>query len=304
MTARVQVPGRPHPGTDMNIQWHDRISWRGPLARKMKALAAWLAARPGGVLIAFSGGADSTFLAAMAGQVLGKRMLAVTADSPSLPRAELRQATALARRLNIRHRVIATDEMRNPAFTTNPPDRCYHCKSELFGALRRIARREGLGHIADGSNVDDQGDFRPGSRAAREHGVGHPLQDAGFTKRDIRRASRRLGLPTADKPAAACLASRFPYGSLLTAAALASVEKAESGLHRLGFTHVRVRTHGDMARVELPAKDIARAVRPRMRQAIIRRLRSCGYRYLALDLEGYRTGSLNEALPGARKAAP
>jgi uncharacterized protein len=237
---------------------------------------------------------DSTFLAVMASRALGKAALAVTAESPSFPRADLRETLALARRLGLRHQVISTDEMANPAFTANPPDRCYHCKSELFSTLRRIADQEGLEVVVDGSNADDTGDYRPGTRAAREHGVKRPLQELGFTKDEIRAASRSLGLSTADKPAAACLTSRIPYGTPITPENLAVVEQSEKALHRLGFPVCRMRLHGEVGRIELPPDDLARALSKRA--PILRALKKAGVRYIVLDLQGYRTGSLNEAL--------
>jgi uncharacterized protein len=243
------------------------------------------------VLIAFSGGVDSTFLAAMARRVLGDNVLAVTALSPTYPARESAEARRLARRLKLRHREIATAEMDNPEFVRNPLNRCYHCKQELFGLLRALARREGYRQVLDGSNTDDLRDYRPGRRAAREFGVRSPLREAGFAKADIRAASRRLGLPTADKPAYACLASRFPYGATLTPTALRAVERAENGLRDLGFRQVRVRAHGPIARIEVGAEDIPAAIERRAR--MIRLLKRSGFRYATLDLEGYRTGSMN-----------
>ncbi len=275
------------------LKRYDRVAGLGPLAGKLRRLERWLRARQS-LLVAFSGGVDSSLLVTMASQVLGERVLAVTADSPTLPRADLRDAAALARHLKLRHRVIHTEEMKNPAFVANAADRCYHCKSELFAALAAMASREGLKGVADGSNADDRGDYRPGARAAREHGVLRPLQTLDFTKRDIRAASKALGLPTAYKPAAACLASRLPYGTPITPAALARIERAEAALHRAGFDHCRVRLHGDVARIELPAADLGRALAGRV--AVVRCLKRAGLRYIALDLEGYRTGSMNEAL--------
>jgi pyridinium-3,5-biscarboxylic acid mononucleotide sulfurtransferase len=250
------------------------------------------------VMVAFSAGVDSTYLAAVAARELGRDALAVTATSPSFPERELQAARDLARELGLNHRVIDSNELANPAYANNPANRCYHCKTELFSLLRQIAREEGYAHILDGTNADDLSDYRPGKKAAEEKAVESPLQELGFTKEDIRAASRRLGLETADKPAFSCLASRFPYGESITAEALQAVEKAENALKDLGFPNLRVRVHhGEVARLELPPDDIARAAAPEMRGRIAAALRACGYRYVALDLLGYRRGSLNEALP-------
>jgi uncharacterized protein len=267
---------------------------RGAAGRKMRAITEWLRAQPGGVLIGFSGGVDSTFLAAVAAQTLGRRALAVTIDSPFLARSELREARALARLIGIRHRVVRLDVMDDAELIANPPDRCYHCKKLDFAVLLDLARQGGLGAVCDGSNQDDDRDYRPGSRATRELGVSSPLKLCGFTKNDIRAASRKLRLPTADKPAMACLASRFPYGTPITRDALTRIEQAENALAGMGFHQCRVRLHGDLARVELPPGDLKRAV---SRAANIDKfLKKAGFRYVTLDLQGYRMGSLNEAL--------
>ena len=267
-------------------------AWPRPLARKMRALTAWLEACSGGLLTAWSGGTDSTFLAVLAARVLGEKALAVTVDMPLLPRADLREARALAKRLGLRHRVIKTSPMTDSRFLANRPDRCYWCKAGLCRLLRRVARETGLGRVADGSNADDLLDYRPGARAAREQGICQPLQELGFTKADIRAASRVMRLPTADTPAAACLASRIPYGTPVTAARLKRIERAEQALHALGFARCRVRLHGDVGRIELPPSDLEAAVR--RRAAVAAALRQAGVPYAALDLEGYRMGSLNE----------
>lgn len=268
---------------------------------KVEALRECLRALESAV-VGYSGGVDSVFLAAIAHETLGARALAVTADSESLPRAHLAQARELAGRLGLTHRVIQTCELANPDYAANNPDRCYHCKSELFARLRAIADEIGFRHVCDGLNADDTGDYRPGRQAARERGVRSPLLECGFTKADVREASRRMGLPTADQPASACLSSRLPYGTTVTAAALAQVERAEAALAGLGFRHLRVRHHGDVARVELAPVEIGRMVDDRVREETVRLLKACGYRYVTLDLQGYRTGSLNERLerPGAK----
>ncbi len=250
----------------------------------------------GACVIGYSGGVDSVFLAAVAHEVLGPRALAVTADSPSLPRAHKAQAEEWAAQLGLNHRVIATGEFSNPAYTANTPDRCYHCKTELFARLRAIADPLGYRHVCDGTNADDAGDYRPGRKAAQENGVRSPLLEAGFTKAEIREASRRMGLPTADQPASACLSSRLPYGTPVTAEVLGRVERAEAALAALGFRQVRVRHHGDVARIELAPPEIARIMEEAVRASVVGALKTCGYRYVTLDLQGYRTGSLNETL--------
>jgi uncharacterized protein len=249
----------------------------------------------GGACLAFSGGADSTFLARVASRVLGERFLAVTAASETYPARERRQAVDLAARLGFRHAVIETSELGLPGFRTNPPDRCYHCKKELFTRLRKVAEREGLPALLDGQNADDAGDYRPGARAAAELDVKSPLREAGLAKAEIRELSRREGLPTWDKPALACLASRFPYGREITAESLARVEAAEEYLRGLGLGQLRVRHHGDIARIEVKPADMA-ALAGAEREGVVRRLRELGYAYVSLDLEGYRTGSMNEVL--------
>jgi len=252
--------------------------------------------RLGSACLAYSGGVDSTFLAAVAAEALGPRFLAVTAASETYPERERREARSLAHRLGFRHRVIRTGELARRAFSANPPDRCYHCKRELFGKLRKLARRQGLAHLLDGQNADDRADYRPGAAAAAELGVLSPLQAAGLTKREIRELSRARGLPTWAKPAQACLASRIPYGQAITAERLRRVAAAEEFLRSLGLGQLRVRDHGRLARIEVPAADVAGLARPAVRARIVRRLKRLGYAWVALDLQGYRTGAMNEVL--------
>ena len=252
----------------------------------------------GSVAVAFSGGADSTLLLAMCLRVLGSQaVLAVTADSPTLPRTELAEAQELARELGATHTVIETEEMDDAHFTSNPPDRCFYCKQELFESIRTLAGERGFAHIAYGATEADLGDHRPGMRAASQAGAVAPLLEAGFTKQDVREMSRELGLRTWDKPAMACLSSRFPYGTHLTQPDLAQVERAEELLRReLGFRQVRVRHHGPVARIELDPQDIVRALEDPVRTRIVDGLKRIGYRYVTLDLAGFRSGSMNEVL--------
>ncbi len=270
------------------------------LVRKLARLQTSLR-RTGGLLIAFSGGTDSTFLLAAARAALGSRLLAVTAASPIHPSRETRAAAALARRLGVRHLVIRSRDLALPGFAANPPDRCYFCKQALFRRLLRIAARDGLPAVADGAHRDDRRDRRPGARAAAELGILSPLQDAGWSKAEIRRASRALGLPTADQPSAACLASRFPYGTRITPSGLRAVDRMETRLRRMGFAQVRARHHGAIVRLEVPPADLPRLCAPRLRRRIAKLAKQEGFVYSVADLEGYRTGSLDEPL--ARRAA-
>lgn len=246
----------------------------------------------GRAAVAFSGGVDSTLLLRAAHDALGDGALALTAASPLHPRRELDEATQLARHIGVRHMLLPSDELSLPEFSANPTDRCYICKRHNFAMLIEAARREGVGVLLEGSNADDTGEYRPGLRAVRELGVLSPLLDAGLTKAEIRALSRELGLPTHDKPAFACLATRIPYGDALTPAVLTQVETAEDCLRSIGFTQFRVRRHGDVARIELPETDIPRACE--LREAIARGLRGAGFDYITLDLEGFRSGSMDE----------
>ena len=249
------------------------------------------------VLIAYSGGVDSTFLARVAHDELGENAVTVTARSETYPESEYHEAVVLAGEIGIRHLSIETDELAVDAFRNNPPDRCYHCKYELFGKLRSMAQEMGLRHVADGANADDADDFRPGLRAGAELGVRSPLKEAGLTKDDIRAASRALGLRTWDKPAYACLSSRFPYGESITPEKVARVGRAEEFLRRsLGLRQVRVRHHGVVARIEVPPEGIAALVEPATREIIVARFKELGFAYVTLDLQGFRSGSMNEVL--------
>jgi len=248
------------------------------------------------LLVAYSGGVDSTFLAAVAFDVLGENTLAVTGLSAAVPPSEAREAQELARKIGIPHLMIETDEMDDPAYVANSPQRCYHCKHELFGKLRRVAAERGMAWIADGCNVDDLTDFRPGQQAACEHGVRSPLMEAGLTKEDIRALSRRLGLSTWDKPAMACLASRIPYGTPVTVEALNRIAQAEELIRSLGVRQLRVRYHDSVARIETDDAGMALLMSEDNRRAVVDRLRALGYRYVTLDLEGYKRGSLNQML--------
>jgi uncharacterized protein len=248
------------------------------------------------VIVAFSGGVDSAYLSYVAHSELGEKALAVTGDSASYPTFQRELADKLTTQFGIRHEIIFTEEFNNANYTSNPPNRCYFCKSELYNKLNVFAERRGFKVICDGTNADDVGDFRPGRQAAHELGVQSPLLECGMTKADIREMSRRAGLPTWDEPASACLSSRVPYGQMVTLEKLSAVDRAESALRRLGFRQVRVRHHEELARIEISTDEMPRALNTDMAQQISAALKAIGFRYVALDLQGYRMGSLNESL--------
>ena len=252
----------------------------------------------GGLLIAFSGGVDSTFLVKVAHQVLGDKVLAVIAKSPTYPVSELREARCAAGTMGVEHLVIDSEELKDENFLQNSPRRCYFCKKELLSKLVNLAKEKGIRWIADGSNYDDENDFRPGREAAKEMGIRSPLLEANLTKNDIRELSRKMGLPTWDKPADACLASRFPYGERITLEKLKKVNIAEEFLRKLGFRQVRLRHHHSLARIEVDNGEIGAFLDKNLREKLIDYLKSLGYNYVTLDLQGYRTGSLNETLDG------
>lgn len=256
----------------------------------------------GRVIVAFSGGVDSSLVAYVAAEALGDNALAVTSGSKSLKRSDLALAGTLADKWGMRHRIIVTDEILKPEYRANPVNRCFHCKTSLYDALEQIAADEGYDHVLNGTNTDDLGDHRPGLIAARNYDVVSPLVDAGFAKRDIRALAGSLGLENAQKPQAACLSSRFPYGSHITEARLAQVEAAEDALADLGFSQFRVRHHEEVARIELVAGELPRALD--LREAIQERIKATGYRFVAIDLGGFRSGSLNEGLIDAVQLSP
>ena len=251
----------------------------------------------GRTLVAYSGGVDSAFLADAAHQVLGDKMLAVIADSPSLARFQLQDAIAFAQERQIPLEVVATQELERPEYVRNDTGRCFHCKDELFTLMEEFRRQRGFECIAYGVNADDQGDFRPGQEAARQHQVAAPLLQAGLGKEAIRELARRAGLRVWDKPASACLSSRIEYGRPVTREALAAVEQGEEALRGLGFRQFRVRHHGQIARIEIARQELPRALDPHMAQEFTRIFKALGFTYVTLDLEGFRSGSMNALLP-------
>ena len=253
------------------------------------------------VVVAYSGGVDSTLLLKAAHDLLGERAVAITAVSASLPEYELEEAVSIAAQIGARLVRIESRETEDPRYLANTPQRCFFCKSEVYDLIVDYARREGFRFVIDGTNADDTGDHRPGRQAARERGVRSPLVEAGLTKAEVREHARRLGLPNWDKPAAACLSSRVPYGSTITTGILGQVAQAELALRRLGFGQLRVRHHDQVARIEVEAGDLAAVLA--QREAISAALKALGYVYVALDLDGFRSGSLNETLGAGRKAA-
>lgn len=263
---------------------------------RLRALELRLA-QLGGLMVAYSGGVDSAFLAATAHRVLGDRMLAVLADSASLARRDLEQATAFAQSIGMPLQIVATEELDKPEYTRNDADRCFHCKDELFTVMESLRAKLGFRYLAYGMNLDDKGDFRPGQRAAAQHAVVAPLAEAGMTKADVRSLARAAGYPVWDRPAAPCLSSRVEYGRTVTREVLEQIEKGEESLRQMGFREFRLRHHGELARVEIARTELPRALSLEVLDAITAALRKAGFKYVTLDCAGFRSGSMNAILP-------
>jgi uncharacterized protein len=259
--------------------------------------------RMGSALVAYSGGVDSALVLKVAHDVLRERAVAGTSISPTFPASQLEEAKRFAASLGIRHLFVDSDELRIPGYSRNDPDRCYLCKNDLYARLAKLAEEEGLDRLADGTNRDDLSDYRPGLKAARERGVRSPLVEAGLGKDDVRAISKLLRLPTWDKPASACLSSRFPHGTQITRERLSQVEEAEEALRGLGFRQFRVRYHQEIARIELNPEEIPLILKPEVRQNLTEKIRACGFRYVTLDLEGYRRGSLHKDITDVETAS-
>lgn len=267
----------------------------GSIREKEAALRAYIRGL-GSLAVAFSAGVDSTFLLKVAHEELGDRCLAVTGRSPAFPAGEREEAGEFCRAEGIRQVFFDTNELGHEIYASNPKDRCYHCKKIIFSKIKAIAAENGITHVAEGSNVDDLGDYRPGLLAIDELKILSPLREAGLTKAEIRSLSKEMGLPTWDKPSAACLASRIPYGERITAEKLAMAGGGEALLHEMGFRQCRVRVHGQVARIEVPAEEITRLAAPEVRDVLVPAFRKLGFLYVTCDLQGYRMGSLNEAI--------
>jgi pyridinium-3,5-biscarboxylic acid mononucleotide sulfurtransferase len=274
-----------------------------PLEAKLAHLRDFFRPLPS-VMVAFSGGVDSTFVLKVAHETIGDRVLALTTTSPTMPDDDRLSALEMARLIGARHLVIESNELEIPGYARNPIDRCYLCKHNLFTVCEAKARELQIDDIVDGLNLDDLNDYRPGIKAASEKRVRHPLVEAGMSKADIRELSRAMGLPTWDRPASPCLSSRFPYGTTITPDGLRQVEQGERLLHAMGFRVARVRFHGEVARLEVEANEIPRLLEPLTRATVDRELKQLGFRFVTVDLKGFRSGSLNEGLPSATTAPP